>query len=104
MLLMRGAKLTVSVDTALKSVIDDTRLKAAVGYVPYFGQPFFPAFGRDERGLQGVDLPYLAISGTADTTAPAEETALGMTQLAGVRQFVVLEGVRHGFDAPSSDD
>jgi len=104
MLLMRGAKLTVSVDTALKSVIDDTRLKAAVGYVPYFGQPFFPAFGRDSQGLEGIDLPYLAISGGADTTAPAEVTAQGMTLLTGPKQFVVLDGVRHGFDVASSDD
>lgn len=104
LLLMRGAQLTVSIGLSTKSIIDDKRLKAAVGYVPYFGQPFFPAFGRDERGLQGVDLPYLAISGGADTTAPAEETAEGMSRLAGVRQFVVLAGVRHGFDVASSDD
>ena len=104
LLLMRGAELTVSVGLSSRSIMNDTRLKAAVGYVPYFGQPFFPAFGRDQRGLQGVDLPYLAIAGGADTTAPAAMTALGMTYLTGVRQFVVLEGVRHGFDAASSDD
>jgi predicted dienelactone hydrolase len=104
LLLMRGAQLTVSVGLASKRVENDTRLKAAVGYVPYFGQPFFPAFGRDSQGLDGVDLPYLAISGGADTTAPAEVTALGMTRLAGPKQFVVLDGVRHGFDAASTDD
>jgi predicted dienelactone hydrolase len=65
LLLMRGAQLTVSIGLSSKPVIDDTRLKAAVGYVPYFGQPIFPAFGRDQRGLQNVDLPYLAISGSA---------------------------------------
>ena len=104
LLLMRGAQLTVSIGLSSKAVINDTRLKAAVGYVPYFGQTFFPAFGRDERGLENVDLPYLAISGGADTTAPAEETALGMTRLTGARQFVLLNGVRHGFDVASSDD
>ena len=35
----------------------DRRLKAAVGYVPYFGYPFFPAFGRDKHGLDNVVLP-----------------------------------------------
>lgn len=104
LLLMRGAQLTVSIGLSSKPVINDTRLRAGVGYVPYFGQPIFPAFGRDQHGLQGVDLPYLAISGSEDTTAPAEVTAIGMTQLPGVRQFVLLEGVRHGFDAASSDD
>ena len=41
-----------------------------MGYVPYFGIDVYPAFGRDLQGLDGVTLPYLAISGTADTTAP----------------------------------
>jgi predicted dienelactone hydrolase len=104
LLLMRGARLSVSVGLSSKAIINDTRLKAAVGYVPYFGQPFFPAFGRDLQGLDGVDLPYLAIAGGADTTAPAEVTAIGMSRLAGVRQFVVLEGVRHGFDPANADD
>ena len=104
LLLMRGAQLTVSVGLSSKSVMNDPRLRAVVGYVPYFGQPFFPAFGRDQSGLQGVDLPYLAISGSIDLTAPAAVTSLGMTQLAGVRQFVLLEGVSHGFDVASSDD
>ena len=104
LLLMRGAQLTVSVGLSSKGVINDRRLKAAVGYVPYFGQTFFPAFGRDELGLSNVDLPFLAISGSADVVAPAEETALGMTRLAGVRQFVVLQGVQHGFDVASTND
>jgi hypothetical protein len=85
-------------------VIDDPRLKAAVGYVPYFGQPFFPAFGRDQRGLDNVSLPYLAIAGSEDTTAPAATTAAGMLRLPGVVQFVLLAGVGHGFDVRSSAD
>jgi hypothetical protein len=72
--------------------------------VPYFGQTFFPAFGRDQVGLSNVNLPYLAISGSADVVAPAEETALGMARLSGVRQFVVLQGVQHGFDIASTND
>lgn len=104
MLLMRGAQLTVSPGLSSKPVLNDPRLKAAVGYVPYFGQPLLPAFGRDQQGLQNVDMPYLAIAGGADITAPAVTTALGMTRLQGVRQFVVLAGVPHGFDARSSPD
>jgi len=104
LLLMRGAQLTVSIGLSSKSVIDDTRLKAAVGYVPYFGQNIFPAFGRDQLGLANVSMPYLAISGSADVVAPADMTALGMTRLTGVRQFVVLQGVQHGFDAASAAD
>jgi predicted dienelactone hydrolase len=104
LLLMRGARLTVSPGLSSKAILDDTRLRAAVGYVPYFGQPFLPAFGRDQEGLEGVALPYLGIAGGADTTAPAAVTALGMGRLAGVRQFVLLAGVEHGFDVRSSPD
>jgi predicted dienelactone hydrolase len=104
LMLMRGARLTVSPDLSSKSIMNDTRVKAVAGYVPYFGQPLFPAFGRDQQGLDNVDLPYLAIAGSADTTAPAVTTALGMTRLSGVRQFVLLAGVQHGFDVRSAPD
>ena len=104
LLLMRGARLTVSPGLSSKTVMNDARLKAAVGYVPYFGQLILPAFGRDQEGLHDVTMPYLAIAGGADITAPAPVTALGMEQLTGVRQFVLLEGVQHGFDAQSAPD
>ncbi len=83
---------------------NDPRLKAAVGYVPFFGQPFFPAFGRDQNGLDNVTLPYLAISGTADTIAPIESTIQGLEQVAGTRELVELVGVTHGFDVASTND
>ena len=104
LLLMRGARLTVSPGLSSTAIMNDTRLKAAVGYVPYFGQPLLPAFGRDQQGLADVQMPYLAIAGGADVTAPAVTTALGMTQLQGVRQLVVLAGVQHSFDVPSTPD
>jgi predicted dienelactone hydrolase len=104
LLLMRGARLTVSPGLSSSTIMNDARLKAAVGYVPYFGQPILPAFGRDEQGLADVPMPYLAIAGGADLTAPAITTALGMSQLRGVRQFVVLDGVSHSFDVPSTPD
>ena len=33
--------------------MNDTRLKAAVGYVPYFGQPFFRRSAATQQGLEG---------------------------------------------------
>ena len=75
-----------------------------MGYVPYFGQVFLPAFGRDEHGLDNVTLPYLAIGGTADTTAPIVVTGQGMARLAGVRELVALNGVTHKFDVASTND
>jgi hypothetical protein len=104
LLLMRGARLTISPGLASRMLMNDTRIKAAVGYVPYFGQIVLPAFGREEEGLHDVTMPYLAIAGASDVTAPAVVTALGMTQVGGPRQFVVLAGVRHGFDPAAAPD
>jgi predicted dienelactone hydrolase len=104
LLLMRGARLTVSPGLSSKTVMNDTRVKASVGYVPYFGQLILPAFGRDQEGLHDMTMPYLAIAGSADVTAPAVMTALGMSQLSGVRQFVLLAGIPHGFDARAAPD
>jgi len=104
LLLMRGARLTVSLGLSSKTVMNDTRIKAAVGYVPYSGQPILPAFGRDQEGMHDMTMPYLAIAGSADITAPAIMTALGMWQVGGVRQFVLLGGVSHGFDVRAAPD
>lgn len=104
LMLMGGAGLTTSVLFDWTQVTVDSRLKAAVGYIPYFGQPSLPAFGRDHHGLDGVTLPYLAISGTADTTAPIAVTEEGMSRLAGTRELVALAGVKHGLDAASISD
>ena len=104
LLLMGGAALTTSPTLAASPVGADRRLKAAVGYVPYFGQAVLPAFGRDQSGLDGVTMPYLAISGGADRTAPALVAQQGVSRLQGPRQMVVLSGVEHAFDAGSASD
>ncbi len=104
LLLQAGAKLTVSIGLSSKQVIADPRLKAIVGYVPYFGQPFFPAFGRDQNGLDAIAVPFLGISGTADTTAPVGPAIEGVERLGGSRYLVTLEGVTHHFDIPSTND
>jgi predicted dienelactone hydrolase len=104
LMLMGGAGLTTSLGFNWTQVTVDPRLKAAVGYVPFFGQPFLPAFGSDQHGLEGVTLPYLAIGGTADTTAPLAVTQQGIERLAGTRELVKLVGVKHGLDAASIND
>jgi predicted dienelactone hydrolase len=104
LLLLAGAQLTTTVGQAYKQVTFDPRLRAAAGYVPYFGQVVFPAFGRDQNGLQGITLPFLAISGTADTTAPIAATERGFEFLHNTRQLVALTGVEHGFDPAFSDE
>jgi hypothetical protein len=103
-LLMAGAGLTTSLGLSWTTIENDVRLKAAVGYVPYMGVPLFPAFGRDQASLHDVTLPYLAISGTADTTAPLIVTEQAIEALSGPRELVALTGVPHRFDATSAPD
>ncbi|HET7032793.1 MAG TPA: hypothetical protein VFJ48_06680, partial [Casimicrobiaceae bacterium] len=103
-MLMAGAGLTTSLGFSWTQIENDTRLKMGVTYIPYFGQPIFPAFGRDQRGLEGITLPFMAISGTADTTAPIALTYQGVSLLAGTREMIALNGVTHHFDIPSTND
>jgi hypothetical protein len=72
--------------------------------VPYFGIDVYPAFGRNLAGLDNVTLPYLALSGTADTTAPITTVQRGMQRLNGTRQLVALTGLRHGYDPSYAAD
>jgi hypothetical protein len=51
-----------------------------------------------------VAVPFLAISGTADTTAPISVTEQGVRRLTGTRQLVALTGVTHGFDTRFTTD
>jgi len=104
LMLMGGAGFTVTAGLSSTRITLDPRLKAVAAYIPYFGEPFLPAFGRDQRGLDGVTLPYLAISGTADTTAPIALAQQGIARLAGPRGLVSLAGVKHRFDAASTND
>jgi hypothetical protein len=52
LLLFAGAQLTTDFLPHLQSaqVMNDARLRAIAGYVPYFGQRLLPAFGDDQRG------------------------------------------------------
>lgn len=97
LLLFAGAELTTSVIPRLRAklVMKDARLIASVGYVPYFGQRLLPAFGNDQSGVRGVTMPFMAISGTADTTAPIELTEQGVNSLGGSRYLVAFEGGEH---------
>lgn len=103
-MLMAGAGLTTSLGFSWTQVEVDPRVKAAVGYVPYFGEFFLPAFGRDQHGLDGISLPFLGISGSADTTAPQVMAQQGISRLTGTRELVSLAGVKHGFDVAATND
>jgi hypothetical protein len=92
-----GARLTTSLGLACRDAVVDPRIRAAVGLVPYAGQTFLPSFCDDQNGAEGVDRPYLAISGTADTTAPIKMTEQALNRFRGSRYLVALEGVEHEY-------
>ncbi len=104
LLLMGGAALTTTPGLASRAVGADSRLKAAVGYVPYFGARILPSFGRDQEGLDGVTLPYLAIGGTADDIAPLDVMQQGVERMQGRAALVELVGLQHELDANSAPD
>ena len=92
-----GAKLTTSLGLACRETTRDPRIKAAVGLVPYAGQTFLPSFCDDQSGAEEVARPYLAISGTADSTAPIKMAEQALQRFRGTRYLLALEGVAHEF-------
>jgi predicted dienelactone hydrolase len=95
MALLLGAKLTTSLGGNCSDAVHDPRIKAAVGYVPYAGQTFLPAFCNGQSGAASVARPYLAISGTADTTAPIGPAQQAVNNFGSSRYLVELVGGQH---------
>ncbi len=105
LMLLGGAQLNYDILTfATKRVTQDTRVRAAVGYVPYFGIESVPAFGSGQAGAQGVSLPYLALSGTLDPIAPPDVVRAGLDRMTGPRGHVLLNGRGHDLDPGSGAD
>ena len=102
-MLVQGAKITASWGGAERVIVRDNRYKAVVGYVPFSGYSFLPAFGDSNGGVRSVRVPYLGIGGTADIVAPISRTSQMIQALGGSKYFVTVEGMEHGFrvqDAP----
>lgn len=105
LMLLGGAELNYGFLTNQhKRVTQDPRVKAAVGYVPYFGIDSIPAFGSDQGGADGVSLPYFALSGSDDPIAPVDVTRQALDRMAGPRGQVILNGQGHDLDPSSAAD
>ena len=104
MLHLLGASITTNVGFACHDAPRDTRIKAAVGYVPYAGQTFLPAFCDQQSGVDNIDTPFLGLSGTADTTAPIKLVDSALRRMKGSRYLIELEGVPHEFKAEYAGD
>jgi hypothetical protein len=92
-----GARLTVGLGLACRETVRDPRIKAAVGLVPYAGQTFLPSFCDDQNGAADVQRPYLALSGTADTTAPIKMMEQALNRFSSSRYLVALQDVPHEY-------
>lgn len=84
--------------------VRDPRIKAAVGYVPFAGESFLPAFGADNNTAGNVDTPYLAISGTADNVAPMNRMVQAMNLFRHSHYMIALTGVQHGYESSYAGD
>jgi len=97
MLHLMGANITIDAGLDCHDTPRDPRIKAAVGYVPYAGQTFLPAFCDSESGVDSITTPFLALSGTFDTTAPIKMADSTLRRMKGSRYLIELEGVQHEF-------
>jgi predicted dienelactone hydrolase len=92
---LTGARLSTSINLDCNDSIHDPRVKAVVGYVPFAGYSFLPAFCAGQSGAKGVNRPYLAISGTLDTTAPMGMSSEAVDQFQSSRFIVEFVDGKH---------
>lgn len=105
LMLNQGAKLTTSLGISSNNaevVITDKRIKAFVGYVPYSGIDYgafasVASFDSGNEGVRGIRTPYIAITGSADTTAPELQTKRMVRNLSGTNYHVSIAGLEHTF-------
>jgi platelet-activating factor acetylhydrolase isoform II/uncharacterized protein DUF5648 len=96
MALLAGASITGTLGGHCESnVPHDSRLRAIATYVPFGGWTFLPAFCDGQGGAAAVNTPFLAISGTADTTAPINVWQRALEQFRGSRFQVQLAEGQH---------
>ena len=93
---LAGAKLTTSVGLQCRETARDPRVKAVVGYVPYAGQTFLPSFCNDQSGTDTVNVPFLGMGGTRDTTAPIGMTRQAVNRIPASHYLVEMD-IPHEF-------
>ena len=104
MALLLGARMTTTIGLHCSDPVHDPRIRAAVGYVPYAGYSFLPAFCERQSGAASVNRPYLALSGTADTTAPIGMMEQAVNLFGSSRYLVELVDGRHELRPEDTDD
>ena len=99
-----GARITASLSKSCDDPVMDPRIRAALGYVPYAGQSFLPAFCDGQSGAAKVNRPFLGISGTADTTAPITQAQQAINLSQSTRYLVEFVGGKHELRLEDAND
>ena len=95
MAMLVGARVTTSLDRNCSDPAHDPRLRAVVGYVPFGGYSFLPAYCDGQVGAANVNRPFLALSGTADSTAPVTQFRQALNRFESSRYLVELTDGQH---------
>jgi len=86
--------------------VNDTRIKASVGIVPFFGgaQTFgMNFFGSKGIGAKDIFAPYMAISGDADTIASITLTKEALKNITKDKFLINIKGKGHDLGSSSVD-
>jgi len=105
MTLLLGAQLTNNYwrESSVQTVTDP-RIKAAVGYIPYAGEKYISAFGKNNATASNVTAPYLAISGIDDGVAPMYRMEEALNNFRGAHYQLGLAGVGHNYQSSYAED
>jgi hypothetical protein len=95
MTMLAGADATTTLGEHCDTPEHDPRIRAFVGYVPWAGYSFLNGFCHQQSGAKLVNKPYLAISGTDDTTAPLTQMKQALNNFTNTRYMVEWQGGKH---------
>ena len=104
MTFLAGAWATTTVGGHCDQPIHDLRIRAFAGYVPWAGYSFLNAYCNNQSGAAFVNKPYLAMSGTADTTAPLTQMKQALNLFTNTRYMVELQDGKHELRPEDSDE
>jgi Platelet-activating factor acetylhydrolase, isoform II len=103
MTFLAGSWATTTVGGHCDEPVHDPRIRAFAGYVPWGGYSFLNGYCNNQSGAAFVNKPYLALSGTADTTAPLTQMKQAVNNFTNTRYMVELTDGQHELrpqDAP----
>jgi hypothetical protein len=72
--------------------------------VHYSGQSWLPAFCDDQRGAEAVTRPFMAMTGSQDTTAPEKLSEQAVNHMKGSRYMISLLGGEHELRTQDAGD